>query len=152
MNKALKLNADHHPSYRWLSKVYMLKQDYKKALEYYDIYSKMSGKFDDPSNFPGGLAQIYGYMGQKQKALDLINTFLENNSVETINTFLMLQLALTYTSINDVENALMWLEKGQKANAGWLIYMKIQPGFDLLRNNPRYQALEKQIYGKYSII
>ena len=152
MNKALQLNADHHPSYRWLSKVYMFKQDYIKALEYYDIYSKMSGKFDDPSNFPGGLAQIYGYMGQKQKALDLINTFLENNSVETINTFLMLQLALTYTSINDVENALMWLEKGQKANAGWLIYMKIQPGFDLLRNNPRYQALEKQIYGKYSII
>lgn len=151
MNKALQLNADYHQSHRWLAIVYMHNQDYQKALEHYDIYLKMSGKIDDPSNFPGGLAQIYGHMGQKQKTLDLIDTYLDNNPVDTINTFFMLQLALAYTSINDVENALFWLEKGQKVNAGWLIYMKVQPGFDPLRNNPRYQAVERRIFGKYSM-
>jgi len=151
MKKALQLNADYPPSQRWLSKAYMNKQDYQKALEHYDIFSKMSGGFEDPSNFPSGLAQIYGHTGQKQKVLDLINTFLEKNSVTAINTFLMLQLALAYTSINDVENALLWLERGQEANAGWLIYMKVQPGFDPIRTNPRYQAVERQIFGKYSM-
>lgn len=151
MNKALQLNSDYYPSHRWLAKAYMHKQDYQKALDHYDIYAKLSNRFYDPSNFPGGLAQIYGYMGQKQKALDLIDTYLENNPVDTINTFFMLQLALAYTSINDLENALTWIERGQKSNAGWFIYMKIQPGFDPLRSNPRYQAAERRIFGKYSM-
>ncbi len=150
MNKALQLYTDYPACHKWLAIVYMYKQDYQKALEYYDTYTKLHDKFYDPSNFPGVLAQIYGYMGQKQKALDLIDTFLENNPVDTINKSLMVQLALAYTSISDVENALKWLEISQKANAGWLIYMKVEPGFDLIRDNPRYQAVERQIFGKYS--
>ena len=150
MNKALQLNADYPPSHRWLAKAYMHKQDYQKALEHYDIFSKMYDQIHNPSNFRSGLAQIYGHTGQKQKALDLINTFLENNSVETINTYYILQLALAYTSINDVENALIWLEKGHKANGGWLIYMQVQPGFDPIRSNPRYQAVEHHIFGKFA--
>jgi len=151
MKKVLQLNADYSESHRWLAKAYMHKQDYQKALEHYDAFSKLYGKFYDPSNFPSGLAQIYGHMGQKHKTLNLIDTYLDNNPVDTINTFFMLQLALAYASINDVENALLWLEKGQKANAGWLIYMKVQPGFDSIRNNPRYKAVERQIFGQYSM-
>ena len=151
MNKALQLNSDNRNSHKWLSLAYMYKRDFKKALYHYNNFSQMYSKWHDPTNFPGGLAQIYGYMGQKQKVLDLIHTYLENNPVDTISTFFMLQLSLAYISIQDVENALLWLEKGQKANAGWLIYMKVEPGFDPIRNNSRFQKIERSIFGKYSI-
>ena len=50
-------------------------------------------------------------------------------------------LALAYARIGQVEQALAWLEAGYRQRAPGLSGLKVDPLFDPLRGNPRFQDL-----------
>ncbi|MBV9743258.1 MAG: hypothetical protein JO099_05800, partial [Acidobacteriia bacterium] len=55
------------------------------------------------------------------------------------------QLAMAEAAIGDKEAALSALDRSFSAREGQLLYLKLEPAFDPIRADPRYQALEKSV-------
>jgi serine/threonine-protein kinase len=54
-------------------------------------------------------------------------------------------ISMLYVALGDKEKALDWLERAYEQNA-WAMYaIKAEPMFDPIRNEPRFQALEKKM-------
>ncbi|MGH9789942.1 MAG: winged helix-turn-helix domain-containing tetratricopeptide repeat protein [Candidatus Acidiferrales bacterium] len=49
--------------------------------------------------------------------------------------------ALTYCTLGEKEKALEWLEAAFASHTRDLVYMNVEPGYDLIRNDPRFRAL-----------
>jgi hypothetical protein len=62
-------------------------------------------------------------------------------------------LGLYFSGIGDIDNAFKWLEESYKVRDVELYWLKAQPVFDILRNDPRYKELYRKIgfeaYDKY---
>jgi serine/threonine-protein kinase len=55
------------------------------------------------------------------------------------------QLAIAYALLHDTDNAIAELERSGDAHEGQILYLKYDPLFDGIRDDPRYVALEKRV-------
>jgi serine/threonine-protein kinase len=55
------------------------------------------------------------------------------------------QLAIVYALLHDKDDAIAELNKAGDAHEGQILYIKYDPFFDEIRNDPRYAALEKRV-------
>ncbi len=53
--------------------------------------------------------------------------------------------AVVYVGLGDKEQAFAWLEKAYQDRSFWLIWLKVEPRFDSLRDDPRFQDLLRRI-------
>ena len=53
--------------------------------------------------------------------------------------------ALIYTGMGDKNQAFAYLDKAYDEHNDYLIYVKVEPLFDSLRDDPRFQALLQRI-------
>ena len=84
------------------------------------------------------LGYIYGVAGKREKALEILNYYLEK-----IQKGFMwpTSIAFIYIGLGDKERAFEWLEKSYEQRGPWLIHLKVDPMFDSLRSDPRFQDL-----------
>jgi hypothetical protein len=54
-------------------------------------------------------------------------------------------LALGFARLGETARALFWLERAFDAHTRDLIYMKVEPAYDVLRGNPRFTALLRRM-------
>ena len=52
-------------------------------------------------------------------------------------------VASVYVALGEKEKALEYLEKGYQERAGWMIWLKVDPIWDPVRSDPRFDALLK---------
>jgi hypothetical protein len=55
------------------------------------------------------------------------------------------EIALVYIGLGQKDKAMEWLEKAKTERDPFLIYIKVDPNFDSLRDNPRFNALVQQM-------
>ncbi len=90
----------------------------------------------------GALAYIYGRSGQRAKAkfaLDQLERVSRSQVVDPIS------FATAYIGIGDKEKALVWLQRAYQWHSSSLTALKVDPTYDPLRNDPRFQALVGRI-------
>jgi hypothetical protein len=51
------------------------------------------------------------------------------------------EIATTYLGLGQVDEAFQWLEKGYEQRSVCMIFLKVDPRLDSLRNDPRFAAL-----------
>jgi hypothetical protein len=54
-------------------------------------------------------------------------------------------LALLFVTLGDQERAMDWIDGGVNGVGGGPWFLKVNPPFDVLRSNPRYQAILRRI-------
>lgn len=79
-----------------------------------------------------------GYVPLRHKILDL-------EAAESRMPLGSSSLSLGYARLGEKEKALYWLEKAFESHTRDLIYMKVEPSYDPLRGDPRFQALLKRL-------
>jgi uncharacterized protein YpiB (UPF0302 family) len=50
-----------------------------------------------------------------------------------------------YASAGDKDLAEQWLEKAYQDGDSTMVYLKVDPSFDMLRDDPRFQALLRKM-------
>ncbi len=83
--------------------------------------------------------------GQRAKALAVIEDMEARWAQGDIELFLLWNIALIYADLGDRDEALDWLERAYDEHFGFLIYVKVEPGFYPLHGEPRFQALLKKM-------
>jgi len=52
---------------------------------------------------------------------------------------------LTYAGMNEKDQAFSWLDVGSQEHSAWMTYVKVEPRFDSLRSDPRFETLLRRI-------
>jgi TolB-like protein/DNA-binding winged helix-turn-helix (wHTH) protein/Tfp pilus assembly protein PilF len=88
------------------------------------------------------LAHAYGRSGQRKEALKLIKELERRAKNESIPP---LPLAWAYAGLGDKEKAFAWLEKAYAERRGALFYLNVEPLFEPLRSDARFQDLVRRV-------
>lgn len=124
---------------REIGMVYEQKGFYAKAAESFKTAVKLSkvGLIEW-----GLLAHTYAASGSKEDALKVVSQLepTANN-----NPVLPQLIAAIYLELSDKEQALRWLEVAYLNRSSPLIWLKVDPWFDRLRQEPEFTRLLKRI-------
>jgi hypothetical protein len=82
------------------------------------------------------LAQAYGYAGQKEKVLPLLER------AASVGTYSCpYESAAAYLSIDDKERAISLLNEAVEKRSNCLMFLRNDPRLNVLRDDPRYEVL-----------
>ncbi|HEV2385928.1 MAG TPA: winged helix-turn-helix domain-containing protein [Candidatus Acidoferrales bacterium] len=84
------------------------------------------------------LAVIYGRSGRRIEAQHAIEELLKLNRSKAMDPKIF---ADAYAGLGDKDQALAWLEKAYAQHSIELVSLKVDPGYDPLRGDPRFQDL-----------
>jgi TolB-like protein/DNA-binding winged helix-turn-helix (wHTH) protein/Tfp pilus assembly protein PilF len=87
-------------------------------------------------------AYIYGRSGKEAQARHALRELLQSNRSHPVDAMIV---AWGYRGVGDKDKALAWLEKAYAEHSIELVSMKVNPGYDLLRGDPRFQDLLKRV-------
>jgi len=85
-----------------------------------------------------GLGHAYALAGQTEKALEVIQRLQDESQQSYVVPY---DIALVYAGLGDKDHAMAHLEKAYEARFGWLIWTNVEPKWDFLRDDPRFQDL-----------
>ncbi len=144
-NKILELDAGWHQAYEWRGAANESKGNYHAALDDFEKANELSGKSNDKkerarNEFEQVRAAFEksGEQGYWQKSLEII----KNPPDSKIDYYF---LAVCYAQLGDKENALDALEKAFENKNDQIDLMKVEPYFDNLQSEPRFQTLLRKI-------
>jgi len=98
------------------------------------------------SNGPWILAEtayVYGRSGRTGYARREITKLLEMNRRQPLDASLFLW---AYTGMGDKEQAFAWLQKAYDQHSNILTRLKVDPAFDSLRDDPRFQDMLTRVH------
>ena len=84
------------------------------------------------------LAAAYADAGEREKTFEILNELDEISTTRYVSPYM---LAFVYCALNDKDKAFDLLEKSLAARDDWMRWLAVEPQFDVLRDDPRYQNL-----------
>jgi TolB-like protein/Tfp pilus assembly protein PilF len=87
------------------------------------------------------LGRSYALSGNREEAEKLLQELL---ALKTKDSGALLGPAIVHAALGNNDQALLWLERLYQQRAG-IILIKVEPYFDVLRSEPRFQALERRM-------
>jgi TolB-like protein len=130
--EAKALGQDDMSVNMWLGITYYLSADFERARATCVRAGEVNG--------PWCLAMIYDKLGRHTEAETMLA------KVQTISGDRLAEgYADIYAQWGDTARALDWLDKAMRNRDPYLAYTKVNPFFDPLRNEPRFQAIERAL-------
>ena len=106
-------------------------------------YGKAIALDDDPLS-SGLLAHLYAKIGQKDKALQIQERLREVSKQRYVSPYIF---AIIHLGLGEKEQAIDFLEKTYQDRDGYNVaYIKVDPFFDPLRGDPRFEAFVQKIF------
>ena len=88
------------------------------------------------------LAHGYAISGQETEARELLTQLEEFSRQEYLCAY---EIGVTHEALGDSDEAIAWLQKARDDRADCIPYLGVDPRFDSLRSDPRFQALLDEI-------
>jgi len=126
------LGEDDVSDNMWLGIAYYMSGDYERAR------ATCAGAGD--VNGPWCLAMIYNRLGRHTEAEAMLARVRSIGGDRFAEGY-----ADIYAQWGDTTRALDWLDKAMRNRDPYLAYTKVNPFFDPLRNEPRFQAIEQAL-------
>jgi serine/threonine-protein kinase len=118
-----------------LALVYSLNGMHEKALE---ECVKIDYPDRDVPILNWTIGYIMGAAGEKEQAREILNYLFEISDKQFVRPT---SYAILYMALGETDKALDWLEKAYEQREGWLVTLKVEPMYDPLRSEPRFQAI-----------
>lgn len=136
--KTLEMNPDFVPVHRLLSLAYQGQGLYDQAIKENQLWGSMTG---NSIKTDIALAHLYAVAGRKQEAKDLI----ERIDLNQLGSNDYRGMAIVYTALGDKAKGLEWLEKSFEKHEESLCSINVDPKFDLLHTEKRFDIILKKL-------
>jgi serine/threonine-protein kinase len=140
-------------------------EQYKKAIDldprFFIAYKQLGAAYEQKKMYPQAIAEhqkglafvrhpqliaslghVYAVAGQRAEAQQLLDELREISKQSYINPY---WIALIYVGLGEKEQAFAWLEKAYHERFFFLIWLKVEPRLDPLREDPRFQDLLRRV-------
>jgi serine/threonine-protein kinase len=140
LQKTIELDSQFPVAHLFLAMAYQKKGMIDEAI------AQLQKEASIPSSrtvFQFVLAYIYAQAGNSAEAQRILQ---ELQTVKSPAQFVpAFGIALIYVGLGEKEQAIEWLEKAVAEREPFLIYLKVDPNFDSLRDHPRFASLLRRI-------
>lgn len=140
LQKVLELDPKFPVPYWGMGMCYEQKKRYSEALTYFQKGIELSGR---DANGLASLAHAYGLAGQDTDAQKILVELQGRSKAEYISSY---QLAVIYLGLGQNNRAIAGLKNAYRERSTLLGYLKMDPRFDPLRSDPRFQDLLSRIH------
>jgi eukaryotic-like serine/threonine-protein kinase len=82
------------------------------------------------------IARAYALLGRRDDALDVLNGLVKRGGAFDLH-----EVAIAYFALGDKDRGFEWLTKAFDQRAGYVPWAKVNPAFDGIRDDPRFEAL-----------
>lgn len=139
-HRTLELDPYFTPALQSLGWAYAHQGKYEEAIH----YCKKAVSIDGGSvHLLGFLGYVYAVAGQRDDALKTLATL--KGIMDKYPSLPPFPMALIYTGLGDRDEAFKWLEKTYAERDWWLCLIKVNPVFDDLRSDPRFDDLLRRV-------
>ncbi len=139
IQKTLEIEPNRPGEHIHLGNVYEQKGMYEEAIA---EYQKAISVSERTSNILGFLGHAYAASGKRNEAVKILNEMKEMSKQKYVSSY---DLAILYTGLGDKDKALEQLNHAYEERDGWIICLRVEPLFDPLRSDPRFQDLIRRI-------
>jgi serine/threonine-protein kinase len=136
LQKTLQLAPEYPLAHLFLALAYNEKRLHEQAIAELERYANTPG---GRTIFKATLGFVYAQAGRKAEAISILNELKERS---TTNQYLSpFQIALIYEGLGENDNAIEWLQTAKQERDPFLMYIRVDPNFDSLRDDTRFTEL-----------
>lgn len=135
----LEMDSKFLPSLYRLASVYLQQGRHDEALAMFRQTVELSG---DAPVMMAGLGHAYAVSGRTQEAEDMLTKLSGMTERGGLNPNYFAQI---YKAMGDFDRAFEWYERSYAARYPLMIYLTVDPVFDVLRGDPRFKELVKRV-------
>ena len=139
LRKALELDPKFGVAHYRLGQVYLKQRMYEEAIAEFEEARTLSP--DSPIDV-ARLGYAYAASGREGRAEEILADLRELSKRRYVAPWAM---AVVYSGMKDKDQALRWLEKAYEEHEGELVYLNVEPMFDGIRSDPRFQELARRV-------
>ena len=119
----------------WLGRAYEQKGMYPEAITEFE---QAGTALKDWPVIIAAAGHAYGQWGHKSDATAALRRMNELTNEEYVTPY---GIALIFAGMNDKEHAIQWLQNAYEDRSHWLVWLNLDPRFDNVRTDPRFQEL-----------
>jgi len=138
LHKALRTNPDFLGAHEKLWTIFEQKRMYEEALAEAKKFRALRGQTEVAEALARGYAEA-GYPGAMRRAAERLAARSKLTYVQPT------ELARLYAHAGQKDRALEWLEKAYEVRDSLLVYLQVDPDWDSLRDDPRFQDLLRRM-------
>jgi tetratricopeptide (TPR) repeat protein len=138
--KTIDLYPDFSLAYRRLGQTYAQKHMYEEAIS---SFHKALSLSETDTDTMAALGHAYAMSGKRAAAEGVIEELSKMSGHLYVSPYSMSRV---YMGLGDNEQTLHWLEQSYRERFGILAYLKVEPIFDGLRTDPRFEDLLRRIF------
>ncbi len=126
-------------SHHALSQLYQQKQMYREAFEAFIKHQSLIGMPPEEAEELQKAFKVFGFPGFLRKMLDTRETKAKTEYVSPA------EFVVPNTLLGQKDEAFAWLEKTQDERNPFIVHLKMNPVFDSLRGDPRFDELVRRV-------
>ena len=141
LNKTLEMEPNLHYAHMQLAWNYAMKGMATEAL----VASKNAlalVPITDDQYLLGTLGWVAGVAGHREEALEFLERLKELSTQKWVDPA---YIALIYLGMGDKDHSFQWLSKAREDRSPTMVYLKVDPFWDDLRDDPRFQDLLRRM-------
>jgi TolB-like protein/tetratricopeptide (TPR) repeat protein len=140
LREAEAISANLWIVHTFLGRVYECTGRWEESLrEYQKAFDLSGGGSTEPIAFRARVQALTGDRAAAEQALHTLLALSERKFVPPYN------IAIIYAGLGDTENTLHWLEKGFELRDVRLVFLLVDPRWDGIRQEPRFQNLSRRL-------
>jgi serine/threonine protein kinase len=117
---------------------YVQKKIYDKAIANFQTAHGLTG---NPITL-GRLGHAYAVAGQRDEAKRTVARLLE---IRREHYVAPLSIACIYLGLGELDQVFEWMQKDVECRSWWLSFLNVDPVFDAIRSDPRFQDLKSHL-------
>jgi len=141
LQQALKLEAQLPVAHNWLGRLRERQGRLDDAVAAWEEGARLAG---GSALLSGALGYGYGLVGDSDKAREVLEG-LKSGRGSAEGYVAELNLARVYAGLGEADRAFEQLEIAYEKREPWILALRVSPGFDTIRDDPRFADLLRRI-------
>jgi pentatricopeptide repeat protein len=126
------------PALFQLGRAYVQMEMYEEAIAAFEKAVQLSGNREGQP----ALAHAYALAGRTEEARKILEEMKSDKSGRYVASPMIARIHL---GLGETEEALDWLEKGIDERSYWIVFLKMDPVYDPIREHPRFLELLRDV-------
>jgi TolB-like protein/Flp pilus assembly protein TadD/tRNA A-37 threonylcarbamoyl transferase component Bud32 len=137
--KTLELDPNFRTAQREIGEVYAAKGMYEEAVA---SFQKALSLAKDDTHVMALLGFTYASAGKKNDARTMLDELRKLSKQRYVSPY---DMAIAHAGLGEKDQVFAWLGKAMEDRDNWVVQLKVDPTFDSMRSDPRFQNLLRRM-------